>query len=173
MHKVVVVWLCRRPLHVPLVISLFVGSCTSLPTSLFRSQPVFPPQTIIENGNYEGFLSENQRNLSRCGGWPECDVTLYNLGFVFAYPASPYRDPQKARRYLDELRSRYPQSPWTSQGQVLLTFMNEQVRLEEAQRRLRATLHNRDVAIRKLQGQLNRSREIDLEIDKKARELLR
>jgi DNA-binding IclR family transcriptional regulator len=92
---------------------------------------------------------------------------------VYAYPQSPYRDFQKARQYLHELHSRYPRSPWTSQGQVLLAFMNEQVSLEEAQRRLRAELRTREATIRKLQEQLNRSREIDVEIEKKERELLR
>jgi hypothetical protein len=155
------------------MVGLFLTGCASSPASLFRSQPAFPPQKVIQNGDYKGFLAENQRNLSACGGWTECDVTLFNLGFVYAYPQSPYRDPQKARQYLHELHSRFPQSPWTSQGQVLLAFMNEQLSLEEAQRRLRADLRTRDAAIQKLRGQLNRSREIDIEIEKKERELLR
>jgi hypothetical protein len=166
-------WRCRADAHVLLMAGLFLAGCASSPASLLRSHAAFPPQKVIENGDYKGFLAENQRNLAACGGWTQCDVTLFNLGFVHAYPQSPYRDPQKARRYLHELRSRYPQSPWTSQGEVLLAFMNEQVDLEEAQRRLRSELRTREATIRKLQGQLNRSREIDLEIEKKERELLR
>ena len=140
--------------------------CSS-PRRLFRHRK------SSQTGDFRGFLAENQRNLSTCGGWIACDITLFNLGFVYAYPQSPYRDPQKARQYLRELQSRFPQSPWASQGQVLLAFMNEQVGLEEAQRQLRSGLRTRDAAIRKLQGQLDRSREIDLEIEKKERELLR
>jgi len=102
-----------------------------------------------------------------------CDVTLFNLGFVYAYPQSPYRDPQKARQYLHQLRSRFPQSPWTSQGQMLLAFVNEQASLEEGQRRLRTDLRARDTTIQKLQGQLDRSREIDIDLGKKERELFR
>jgi hypothetical protein len=173
MHRAILGWPWRYSPYVLLLVSLFLTACASSPTSLFRSQPAFPPQKAIESGDFRGFLTENQRNLSACGGWTECDVTLFNLGFVYAYPQSPYRDPQKARRYLHELHSRFPQSPWSSQGQVLLAFMNEQVGLEEAQRRFRADLRTRDAAIRKLQGQLNRSREIDIEIEKKERELLR
>jgi hypothetical protein len=166
-------WLYRRSSHPLVLVSLLLSGCTSLPTSLFQSQQAFPPQKVIQTGEFRGFLAENQRNLSTCGGWPACDITLFNLGFVYAYPLSPYRDPQKARQYLRELQSRFPQSPWASQGQVLLAFMNEQVGLEEAQRQLRSGLRTRDAAIRKLQGQLDRSREIDLEIEKKERELLR
>lgn len=166
-------WRCRADAHVLLMAGLFLAGCASSPASLLRSHAAFPPQKVIENGDYKGFLAENQRNLAECGGWKGCDVTLFNLGFVYAYPQSPYRDHHKARQYLRELRSRFPQSPWTSQGQILLAFMNEQVSLEEAQRRLRADLRTREAAVQKLQGQLNRSREIDIEVEKKERELLR
>jgi hypothetical protein len=173
MHRAIVDWFCRQAPHVLLMVCLLLPSCTSSPTSLFRSQVTFPPQKVIENGDYRGFLVENERHLSACGGWTECDVTLFNLGFVYAYPQSPYRDPQKARQYLHELHSRFPQSPWTSQAQALLAFMNEQVSLEAAQRRLRADLRSRDTTIRKLRGQLNRSRDIDIDIEKKERDLVR
>jgi hypothetical protein len=173
MPRAIMDWLCKQSPRVLLMGGLLLTGCASSPTSLFQPQPTFPPQKVIQNGDYRGFLAENQRNLSACGGWTACDVTLYNLSFVYAYPQSPYRDPQKARRYLHELRSRFPQSPWTSQGQVLLAFMNEQVGLEEVQRRLRADLRSRDAAIQKLRGQLDRSRDIDIEVEKKERELLR
>jgi hypothetical protein len=173
MPRAFVSWLSKSPLHVLLGIAILLGGCVSSPTSLFRPQPTFPPLKVIQNGDYRGFLVENRHNLSECGTSTVCDVTLFNLGFVYAYPQSPYRDPQKARQYLQQLRSRFPQSPWTSQGQMLLAFLNEQVSLEEAQRRLRTDLRARDATIQKLQGQLNRAREIDMDIEKKERELFR
>jgi hypothetical protein len=173
MARMTISWLCRQSSQALVLVSLLLSGCASLPTSLFQSQKAFPPQEVIATGDFRGFLVENQRNLPTCGGWIACDITLFNLGFVYAYPQSPYRDFQKARQYLRELQSRFPQSPWSSQGQVLLAFMNEQVGLEEAQRQLRSGLRTRDAAIRKLRGQLDRSREIDLEIEKKERELLR
>jgi len=173
MLREIVSWLSKQSLRILLVIVLFLSGCVSSPVALFGSQPAFPPLKVIQNGDYRGFLTENRRNLSKCGDSMACDVTLFNLGFVYAYPQSPYRDLQKARQYLHQLRSRYPQSPWTSQGQMLLAFMNEQVSLEETQRRLRTDLRARDATIQKLQGQLERSREIDLDIEKKERELFR
>jgi hypothetical protein len=155
------------------LLSLLLTSCTALPSALLQPQTTFPPQKVIETGDYGTFLAENQRNLSACGGWIACDIVLFNLGFVHAYPQSPYRDPQKARWYLRELQRRFPQSPWASQGRVLLAFMNEQASLEEARRQLRTGLRSRDATIRKLREQLDLSREIDIEIDKKERELLR
>jgi hypothetical protein len=173
MHREIISWLSKQPLRILLVVVLFLSGCVSSPVSLFGSQPAFPPLKVIQNGDYRGFLAENRRNLSECGESLACDVTLFNLGFVYAYPQSPYRDPQKARQYLHQLRSRFPRSPWTSQGQILLAFMNEQVSLEEAQRRLRTDLRARDATIQKLQGQLDRSREIDIDIEQKERELFR
>jgi hypothetical protein len=126
----------------------------------------------MHSGDYKGFLAENQRALSTCRGDSACDLTLLNLGFIYAYPHSPYRDPQKARQYLRELQQKFPHSPWAAQGQVLLVFLNEQVNLEATQRQLRSGLRSRDAALRKLRGQLERSREIDLDIEQKERQLL-
>jgi hypothetical protein len=173
MPSTIVSWFRRPPSQALVMVSLLLTGCASMPGTLFQSPVAFPPQKAIETGDFRGFLAENQRNLSACGGWIACDLTLFNLGFVYAYPQSPYRDPQKARRYFHELSRRFPQSPWASQGQVLLAFMNKQAGLEEAQRQLQTGLRTRDAAIRKLQEQLDRSQEIDIEFEKKERELLR
>jgi hypothetical protein len=154
-------------------LSLALLGCASSPLARLWPGPAFPPQTVIESGDYRSFLRENTHALQRCGGWRDCDEALFNLAFVYAYPESPYRDAHKARHYLAELKNRYPQSPWVSPGQMLLGFLEEQTALEEAQRRLRAELRTREATIRKLREQLHRSRDIDIEIERKQRELLR
>jgi hypothetical protein len=133
----------------------------------------FPPQQVMATRDYKGFLLDNAQQVERCGGWTGCDVALFNLVFVYAYPASPYRDARRARQYVEELQRRYPNSPWTSQGEMLLAFMRECSSLEEARRRLRLELRSREEMIRKLRGQIDRSRDIDIDIDQKERELLR
>jgi hypothetical protein len=155
------------------VMCVLLTGCVNPSGMILSPKEAFPPQNIIDNGGYKNFLADNQRTLAQCGGRAGCDMTLFNLGFVYAYPPSPYRDPQKARHYLNELQNQYPRSPWTTQGRVLLAFMNEQVSAEESQRRLRTELRNRDAVIRKLREQLNRSREIDIEMEKIERDLLR
>jgi hypothetical protein len=165
-------WL-RRYVSVVPVLGLLLTGCASSSTSLAWGHSAFSFQRVIETGNYEGFLTENQRKLQGCGGWIDCDRPLFNLGFVHAYPQSPYRDSARARRYFTELQTKYPESPWTDQAQVLIAFMNQTITLEETQRRLQAELRTRDAIIRKLRAQLSRSREIDIEMQKKERELLR
>jgi hypothetical protein len=152
---------------------LVLTGCASSQAARLWNHTPFPPQRVMESGNYRAFLVENRQQLARCGGWTGCDVPLFNLAFVYAYPDSPYRNARRARQYADELQSRYPNSPWASQGQMLMAFMHEYSSLEEAQRRLQLELRTREATIRKLRGQLHRSQEIDVEIEKKERELLR
>jgi hypothetical protein len=162
----------RHALLVP-ALGLFLIGCAPSSPSLFWGGHAFPPQRVIENRNYASFVAENQRQLEACGGFTKCDQALFNLGFVYAYPQSPYRDPEMARRYFSELQAKYPESPWTHQGRALVAFMNRTSELEATQRRLQADLRARDALIRQLREQLNRSREIDIEMQKKERELLR
>jgi hypothetical protein len=155
------------------MIGLFAVGCGASPTSFIWGSTPFPPRHVMQTGDYTSFLAENQGKLDRCAGWTECDVALFNLSFIYAYPLSPYRNPRKARHYLAELQRQYTQSPWTSQGQVLMAFLDERAVFEETQRRLQAELRSREATIRKLLGQLDRSRDIDIEMEKKERELLR
>jgi hypothetical protein len=127
----------------------------------------------MEDGNYDRFLAENRQTLERCGGSTGCEVALFNLGFVHAYPPSPYRDPSKALQYFDNLIKKYPQSPWAFEGRAWRALLNENLASEEKRRRLQTDLRSKNAAIGTLRKQLGRSREIDIEIDKKERELLR
>ncbi len=82
-------------------------------------------------------------------------------------------DPGKALRYFDELIKKYPQTPWAFQGRAWRALLTTNLTSEEKRRRLQADLRSKDSTIRTLRTQLGRSREIDIEIDKKERELLR
>src|SRR5262245_19065787 len=152
-------------------LSLLAG-CAALP-SFDKSRGAFPPQQVMEGGNYAKFLAENRQVLERCEGSTSCEVALFNLGFVHAYPPSPYHDPSKALRYFDDLIKKYPQSPWAFEGRAWRALLTQNLALEEQRRRLQTDLRSKDATIRTLRTQLGRSRDIDIEIDKKERELLR
>lgn len=187
------VWLC--------LIVLVLAGCAASPPLWRPEPPIFPPQTVMTHGDYGTFVSENLLALQHCGETPACAMALFNLSFVYAYPQSPYYDPLKALPYFNELLTRYPQTPWAFEGQVWKALMNEKLileeenhvleqeklvlrqenwtlaqakfALEETQRRLQADLHAQETIIRNLQERLKRSRDIDIELEKKARELLR
>jgi hypothetical protein len=162
-----------------LLLLLLLTSCSRSVTPV--SQPVFspppssmfPPQKVMKDDNYAAFLAENEGALQRCGEQTECDIVLFNLGFIYGYPQSPYRDRAAALWYFDELQKNYPQSPWAFQAQAWTAFINESLALEESRRQLRAHLHTREERIRTLRQQLQGARQIDIEMDEKERELLR
>ena len=152
---------------------LLLASCASLTPAPDRPRSTFPPQRVMEGGDYARFVAENRQILERCEGGTGCEVALFNLGFVHAYPQSPYHDPSKALQYFDDLIKKYPQTPWAFAGRAWRALLTENLASEEKRRRLQADLRSRDVTIRTLRTQLGRSRDIDIEIDKKERELLR
>jgi hypothetical protein len=152
---------------------LVVGGCSRIA----RVQPplaaIFPPQRAMDSGNFAEFLAENERALAGCKGRTGCDVALFNLGFVYAYSQSPYHNPAKALQYFSELSRTYPQSPWAFQGRAWIALLNENLALEEREQQLQGNLRTREATIRSLRAQLNRSRDIDVEMEKRERELLR
>ena len=151
---------------------LMLAGCTSWLSS-DKPRGAFPPQRVMEDGNYARFLEENRQRLERCQGGTECEEALFNLGFVHAYPPSPYYDPSKALQYFDDLIKKYPQTPWAFEGRAWRALLTANLASEEKRRRLQTDLRSKDATIRALRTQLGRSREIDMEIDKKERELLR
>lgn len=159
---------------VVLVACLLIGCSRSFSRpGVVVSVPIFPPQRVMEDGDYAKFLAENEQALQHCENAARCEVALFNLGFVYAYALSPYRNAATALRYFHELVKKYPRSPWAFQGQAWIALINESLALEKSREQLQADLRTREATIRTLRERLNRSREIDLEIEKKARELLR
>jgi hypothetical protein len=155
---------------------VFLWGCT--PTAVVISLPppplpAFPPQKVMESGDYVGFLAENQQALIECKGKNLCEVALFNLGFVYAYPKSPYHNQAKGLPYFEELIQKYPQSPWAFQATAWLDIMKKNLTAEDKRRRLQGEMKSKDAAINELKEQIKRSREIDLKIELKERELLK
>jgi hypothetical protein len=130
-------------------------------SSEYVNLSTFPPQRVMESSEYARFLADNSRMLEQCQQGTGCEIALFNLGFVYAYPQSPYYDPPKALQYFDELLKRYPQTPWAFESQAWRALINENLASEEKRRRLEAEFRAKDAMIRSLQTQLNRSRETD------------
>lgn len=140
--------------------------------------PVFPPQKAMETGDYAAFAEDNQKALGECRSEAKvedgrCDVVLFNLGFVYAYPKSPYWNQAKALRYFEELVRKYPQSPWAFQAKAWTDLMKKAAASDNKRRRLKNELKSKDEAISGLQEQIKRSRDIDMEIEQKERQLLK
>ena len=152
---------------------LLVTGCACLPFGSETSQSAVPPQRAMDRSEYARVMADNRRLLDQCKRGTGCDVALFNLGFVHASPQSPYYDAPKAVQYFDELLKKYPRSPWANEGRAWRALLQENVALEEKRRRLEAEFRSKDATVRSLQMQLDRSRDLDIEYDKKKFELLR
>ena len=147
----------------------------------------FPPQKVMVSGDYAGFLAENQKALKAGGGETSLDVVLFNIGFLYSYSKSPYYNTARALRIFEQLVREYPQSPWAYQAKAWMDMIRKTIVAEEKQRQLKgkvkskeaalsskdAAITSKDAAINDLQNQIDRSREIDVEMDRRERELLK
>lgn len=141
--------------------------------------PVFTPQQVMETKDYEGFLKENESLLSTCQTQGGCEVPLFNVGFVYAYSESPYYDRPKALKYYAKIVKDYPKSPLAYESRVWMDLITENVTLDKRQRELKgkvksknATIKSKNATINELRDQMKRSRDIDVEMGQKEREVL-
>ncbi len=170
--------------------------------------PLFPPQGVIKSGDYAKFLAENSEALKSCKEPDQCTVALFNLSFLHCYSKSPYYDPPKGLKYLDDLIKGAPESIWAYQAMVWRDMVSktikpkskkrqprEEARQKEApeaspngavqavetpqdngweadRQRLENEIKMQQETIQGLNKQIERSRQIDIEIEKKERGLL-
>ncbi|MCE5334972.1 MAG: hypothetical protein LLG06_10310 [Desulfobacteraceae bacterium] len=170
--------------------------------------PIFPPQETMRNGKYAELLAQSESTMKTCEDPEQCAVALFNLAFLYCYSKSPYYNPSRGLKYLDDLIKGVPDTPWASQARVWADLMKkskaeprkrhvredakskepppepapevesrpvparaEESAWEEDKNRLEQEIKSRDDAIRQLKGQIERSRQIDMEIEKKERGL--
>lgn len=151
---------------------LGLNGCASGLSKLDRCRPPFPPQDVMKSSQYEEFLAKNKQALEACSSRQSCEDALFNLGFVYAYSQSPYHDASRALRYFGRLVKNYPQSPRASEAVAWMAFINRNLALERRQHALQTQLKEKTATIDKLHKQMQRSREIDVEIGRKERQLL-
>jgi len=167
---------CARIMLMAAISLLFVFGCAPAPVVVRPTPPpppVFPPQQVMESGDYAGFRASNQQTLQECDNSSACDVALFNLGFIHAYPGSPYYNQTQGLRYFEELTQKYPKSPWAFQAKAWMDVMKKSMEAETKKRRLQGQMKSKDAAINDLKEQIKQSREIDMKIEEKERKLLK
>jgi hypothetical protein len=112
-------------------------------------EPVSRGQKLLSQGDYEGFLKENEKVLSQSGNKSGKDEALFNLGLFYAHPENPKKDYGKSLSFLRRLLKEYPQSPLSDQARVWLEILQENQKLTEM---------------------IEKSKQIDLEIEERKRE---
>ena len=114
-------------------------------------------RNLLAHGDYEGALRENQKILVMYDSTPPGDEALFNTGLIYAHSGNPKRDYQKSLDQFKRLVKVFPQSPFAQQGKIWIGIIQENERLK------------RDVE--ELNKSLRRSKQVDIEIDEKKKEI--
>ncbi len=111
---------------------------------------------LLDQGDYEGSLKEHQRVLSLYGSVPPGDEALFYTAIIYAYAGYPKRDYKRSTDLFRTLVKTFPQSPWARPAELWIGIIQENERL------------NREVE--ELNQTLKKSKQVDIEIDKKKKE---
>jgi tetratricopeptide (TPR) repeat protein len=116
-------------------------------------------QKLLDRGDHEGSLKENQKVLSLYGNVPPGDEALFNMGLIYAHYEYPKRDYKKSLDLFKRLTKVFPQSPLVGQAKIWIGLLQENERL--------------NTEIEELKKAIKKSKQVDIELDEKKRELLK
>jgi tetratricopeptide (TPR) repeat protein len=119
-------------------------------------EPFLLSQKLLAEGNFEGALKENQRILSLSGQNPPGDEALFNMGLIHAHPGYPKRDTTKSLALFKRLIKDHPQSPWVEQAKTWVGVFQENEKMSRS--------------IEELNRVIEKSKQVDIEIEEKKRE---
>jgi len=99
----------------------------------------------VKINDFKKALDVNQKALSRSGNRHRLDEVLFNIGFIYAHHDNPDKNYKLSIKYFDRLINEYPESPLVDQAMVW----------------------------RGLLDVIEKSKQVDIEIDQKKKELAR
>ncbi len=106
-------------------------------------------QRLLAQGDFDGALAESQKVVAQSSHRPPEDEALLTIGLIYAHAGNPKKDPAKSADTLRRLMKDYPKSPFTEQAKILLSLLQEN---------------------EKLIGVIEKSKQVDIEIEEKKRE---
>ena len=119
--------------------------------------------TLCSQGDYDGAFWENQRVLSLSGKNPPGDRALFNITLIYADSENPKKDYEKALLFLQRMIRDYPQSSLVKAAKTWAKVLQENKRFRQENERFRQESQRLRLIIEK-------SKEVDLLVDKKKRE---
>jgi TolA-binding protein len=131
----------------------------------------------VTPANFDVAMKENQAGLA-AGKIPP-DVALYNSGFILAHPSNPKKDYPKAIVSFQTLVAEHPRSSLVDPARAWIQVLEQQQKITDARRKLaeekRALDRERELLAQdrqKLNYASEKSRQLDLEIEKRRRQTL-
>jgi tetratricopeptide (TPR) repeat protein len=102
-------------------------------------------QLLLAQGDFEGALRENQEVLARFPQKPPGDAALFNMGLIHVHYANPKKDIWQALTFFTRLEDEFPESPRTEEARIWIGILEA----------------------------MEKTRQVDIEIEEKKRELRR
>ncbi len=168
-------------LHLSIVCIIFISTagCAALKELKAKREArgcLFTAQRLLNQGDYDGSLQENQKVLSLYGNVPPGDQALFNIGVIYAHYEYPKRDYQKSLDHLKRLVNLFPRSPFSGQAKIWIGILQENERLrtetDESNRSIKKLQQENERSkreIEELNKTIEKSKQVDLEIDQKRR----
>ena len=106
-------------------------------------------QRSLAQGDFEASLSQMEKALSLSPGTPLEDEALYTLGLMYAHFGNPKKDYRRSLEFFKRLLKDHPKSPWVEQAKIWIAVIEENEKLNQV---------------------IEKSKQVDLEIEQKKRE---
>ncbi len=119
-------------------------------------QPLLKSRELLLQGKYEEASKEIQKFLAASPRHPLEDEALFQMGLVYSHPGNSKKDYGKSISYLKKLMKDYPQSPWSVMAKIWTGMIHENERLNQA--------------VEKLSQTIEKSKQVDIEIEEKKKE---
>ena len=126
------------------LILLLIFGCSSVQQSRF-SGDLQNAETLYAHGDFEGGLKANQNIVALCEGKPPGDQALFNMGLIYASLKYPKKDYRKSMALFRRVVKEYPQSPLVPQARTWIGVLEV----------------------------IERSKEVDIEMERKKKKLAR
>ena len=167
---------CRFAILIGFVV---VSGCSSmtgssdalLPQVEKRSVPFEQVQGLLSQGQYDAAYNETQRILLEGRGAP--DMALFNLGMISAHSGNPKKNYTRALSYFRTVVKEYPQSQMSEPAKTWIQVLEEHQKMSEEKRLLMRERESLVQEKEKLKYANEKSRQLDVEIEKRRRETLR
>ncbi len=106
-------------------------------------------QRLLAQGDFEGAIGEHQRALGLAHRKAPRDEILFHLGLIYAHPNNPKKDYAKSLDFFKRLIKDHPKSPLSDQAKTWMGILQENEKLNEV---------------------IQKSKQVDLEIEERKRE---
>lgn len=138
----------RKHFFVCLAQVIFLAGCSLWTENLERHEAreySRHAQLLMAQGDYEGVIKESKKTLSASRNQPPADAAIFHMGLVYVHPGNPKKDYRRAMGLFNRVIKEFPESPLAEQAKIWVGVL--------------------DV--------VEKSKQVDIEIEEKKRDKLR